>query len=350
MISGYAKQGDIDAARLFFDEAPAKDRGIWGSMISGYVQNNCFKEGLHLFRLMQLNGLEPDEAIFVSLLCACAQLGALDIGIWIHRCLDRLGLPLSVHLGTGLIDMYAKCGNLELAKKLFDGMPERDTICWNVMISGMAMHGDAETALKLFLEMEKAGVRPDDITFIAIFTGCSYSGLAYEGLRALNRMCTVYNIAPKSEHYGCIVDLLSRGGLFEEAAGIIQRIPNSSGPSEEAVAWRALLSACCNCSQIRVAEVAAERLLQLEHHSGVYVLLSNLYAAAGKHDDARRIRKMMKKEGVDKAPGCSSVEINGVVYEFIAGEKTHPQMEEIHKLLEKMNKHLESSGWQHIWN
>lgn len=345
MISGYAKQGDIDTARLLFDEAPTKDRGIWGSMISGYVQNNCFKEGVDLFHMMQSSGLEPDEAILVSILCASAQLGALDIGIWIHRYLDRFRFPLSIRLVTSLIDMYAKCGNLVLAKKLFDGMPERDTISWNVMISGMATHGDGQSALKLFLEMEKAGVKPDDVTFIAIFTGFSYSGMAYEGVKLLSRMCTVYNIEPKSEHYGCIVDLLGRAGLFEEANGIIKGIPNSSSPSGEAVAWRALLSACCTYGQTRLAEVAAEKLLELERHSGVYVLLSNLYAAAGKHDNARRIRRMMKKRGVDKTPGCSSVEINGVAHEFIAGEQTHPQMDEVHELLEKMNRHLDHSKW-----
>ncbi|XP_059648794.1 pentatricopeptide repeat-containing protein At2g20540-like [Cornus florida] len=344
LISGYAKQGDVDSARLMFDEAPVKDRGIWGSMISGYVQNNCFKEGLQLFRLMQTAGIEPDEAIFVSILSACAHLGALDIGIWIHRYLDQYGLPLSVRLGTALIDMYAKCGHLDLAEKVFDKMPQRDTICWNAMLSGLAMHGDGERALKLFSEMEACGIQPDDITFIAIFTACSYSGLAYEGLRVLNRMCNEHTIEPKSEHYGCIVDFLGRAGLLEEAKDIIQRTPNLRSPSEEAISWRALLSACCSQGQIPLAEVAAERLLQLERHSGVYILLSNVYFTAGQFDRARRMRKMMRRGGIDKTPGCSSIEISGTVHEFVAGEKTHPQMEEVHTLLGMMNKQPDYSG------
>ncbi|KAF9626517.1 hypothetical protein IFM89_034451 [Coptis chinensis] len=240
MISGYAKKGDVETSCLYFDNAPVKDRGIWGSMISGYVQNNCFKEGLEMFRLMQVAGFEPDEAVFVSVLSACAHLGAMDIGIWIHRYLDRKRSLLSIRLSTALIDMYARCGNLVLATKLFDDMGERDTICWNVMISGLAMHGDGQNAIKLFKEMDKAGFKPNDITFIAVFTACSYSG------------------------------------------------------------------------------VAAERLFELERHSGAYVLLSNMYAADGRYDDAKRIRKIMKDRGVEKTPGCSSIDLNGLVHEFIA--------------------------------
>ncbi|XP_052185992.1 pentatricopeptide repeat-containing protein At2g20540-like [Diospyros lotus] len=341
LISGYAKVGDVGSARLVFDETPVRDRGIWGSMISGYVQNNCFKEGLQMFRLMQSAGIEPDEAIFVSVLCACANLGALDIGMWVHRYLNSANFPLSVRLGTALVDMYAKCGYLDLAEKVFYEMPQRDTICWNSMILGWAMHGGGERALQLFSEMEKAGTKPDDITFIAVFTACSYSGMAYEGLIVLSSMCNVYNIAPKSEHYGCIIDFLGRGGLLEEAFDIIKRMPDSSSPSEQAVAWRALMSACCNDGNINMAEAAADRLLQLERHSGVYVLLSNLYTAAGKHYSARKIRRMMRSRGIGKTPGCSSVEINGIIHEFIAGEITHPKIEDVRKLLETMNKHLD---------
>ncbi|KAL2349179.1 hypothetical protein Fmac_003179 [Flemingia macrophylla] len=339
MISGYSKAGDVDSARLFFDEAPDKDRGIWGAMISGYVHNSCFKEGLHLFRLLQLTEVVPDESIFVSILSSCAHLGALDIGIWIHRFLNQTMVPLSTRLSTSLLDMYAKCGNLELAKRLFNSMPERDIVCWNAMISGMAVHGDGASALKLFSHMEKTGMKPDDITFIALFTACSYSGLAHEGLQLLHKMFSVYKIEPKSEHYGCLVDLLSRSGHFEEAMVILRKASNSWNGSEETLAWRAFLSACCNHGQAQLAESAAERLLMLYNHSGVYVLLSNLYAASGNHSDARRVRDVMRNKGIEKAPGCSSVEIDGVVSEFIAGEEKHLQMEEIHYVLEKMHMH-----------
>ncbi|KAI3467270.1 hypothetical protein Pfo_023933 [Paulownia fortunei] len=342
LISGYAKKGDVYSARLIFDEAPVKDRGTWGAMISGYVQNNCFKEGLNLFRLMQLSGIKPDESSFVSILCSCAHLGSLEIGKWIHRYVEKLKLPVSVKLGTALIDMYSKCGCLALAEQVFDKMPHRDVICWNTMISGYAMNDNGEIALRLFNEMQKSGVRPDNVTFISLFTACSYSDMAHEGLHLLHIMCNVYNIEPKSEHYGCIIDLLSRTRLIEEANTIVQRMPILGSTSEEAIAWRALLSACCSHGDVNLAEAAAERLVILERHSGAYVLLSNAYAAAGRHNEAQRIRKMMKSRGVEKTPGCSSVEISGIVHEFIAGEKTHSQMDEIFELLEIINKQLHS--------
>ncbi|KAF5191373.1 Pentatricopeptide repeat-containing protein [Thalictrum thalictroides] len=341
MISGYAKKGDVENARFIFDNAPIKDIVIWGSMISGYVQNNCFKEGLEMFRLMQAANKQPDEAVFVSVLCACAHLGAMDIGMWIHKYLDRIGLSMGIRLSTALIDMYARCGNLPLAKKLFDGMEERDTISWNVMISGLAMHGDGKNALKLFSEMEKAGFRPNDITFIAVFTACSYSGVALEGLQIFNHMITVYGIQPKSEHFGCMVDFLSRGGHFEEAIELMEKVPTSVSPSEEAIAWRALLTACCDHREARLAGVAAERLFQLEPHSGAYVLLSNMYAADGKYDDSKGIRNIMMDRMVEKTPGSSSIEINGLVHEFVAGEETHPQLVDICKLIEMLNMQLD---------
>ncbi|XP_073129760.1 pentatricopeptide repeat-containing protein At2g20540-like [Henckelia pumila] len=346
LISGYCKKGDVYSARLIFDEAQVKDIGIWGAMISGYVQNNCFKEGLKLFGLMQVNGIDPDEAVFVSILSASAHLGCLEIGLWIHSYVERhKRLLISVKLGTALIDMYAKCGSLVLAGNVFDKMRERDLICWNTMISGYAMNGDGESALKLFDEMRKYGVRPDEVTFISLFTACSYSDIAEEGLKLLNIMCNVYNIEPKSEHYGCIVDLLCRSGNIEEAYKIVQSVPISGSATEEAIAWRALLSACCSHRYIDLAKAAADRLVKLEYHSGAYVLLSNVYSAAGRHTEARRIRTMMKRRGVEKTPGCSSVEINSVVHEFVAGEETHPEMDGVHDILEVIKGEFHFLQW-----
>lgn len=343
LISGYAKNGDVYAARLVFDEAPSKDRGIWGAMISGYVQNNCFKEGLKLFRLMQLSGIRPDEASLVSVLSACANLGCLEIGKWIHRYVEKVEMAVGLRLGTALIDMYSKCGCLDLADKVFDKMRQRDVICYNAMISAYAMNGDGGSALDLFDEMQEAQIKPDSITFISLFTACSYSNMAHQGLRLLHLMCNVYRIEPRVEHYGCIIDLLTRAKLIEEANAIVQKMPisNPSSSKEEAIAWRALLSGFCSHGHVELAEAAAEKLVKMERHSGAYVLLSNAYAVVGRHNEARSIRKTMRRRGVEKTPGCSSVEIESIVHEFVAGEKTHSKMDEICAVLDVMKKHSE---------
>ncbi|WOL07746.1 hypothetical protein Cni_G16493 [Canna indica] len=339
MISGYAQMGDVETARMMFDESPIKDRGIWGAIISGYVQNNCNKEGLLMFRLMQAEGLVPDEGLLVSALCACAQIGALDIGTWIHHYVNRIGLTMSVKLGTALLDMYLKCGKLGLAKKLFDEMPQKDTICWNVMILGLAMHGDGEGALELFTCMNKRGLKPDDATFVAVLTACSHSGLVEEGLEVFYSMSS-YCIEPRSEHYVCVVDFLGRAGHFQEAKAIIQRMPSYTSPAERAVAWRSFLSACWNHRETQWAEVSAGHLLELENHSGVYVILSNIYGTHGKQADARRMRSCMEDRGVIKIPGCSSLQLDGHVHEFVAGAQMHPGMKDAYNVLETINEHF----------
>ncbi|XP_039140422.1 pentatricopeptide repeat-containing protein At5g56310-like [Dioscorea cayenensis subsp. rotundata] len=344
MISGYSKIGKIEEARALFDGAPVKDRGVWGAMISGYVQSNGFKEALLMFRQMQVGGFEPDEGVLVSVLCACAHVGGLELGTWIHNYVHWIGLPVSVRLGTALVDMYVKCGNLVMAKKVFDRISNKDTVCWNVMIFGLAIHGDGDGALALFVNMEKEGCRPDDATFIAILSACGHSGLVKEGLEMFDIMRTLYKIEPRAEHYGCVVDFLSRAGQFEQAMELIARMPGLASPSEKAIAWRALLSACWSHGKIELAEIAAEHLMQLEVHSGVYVLLSNVYEECGRHCDARRIRKSMKHRGIPKTPGCSSIEIGGRVHEFVAGEQMHLQIEEIFEVVDNLNDQLVSAG------
>lgn len=340
MISGYAQLGDVEAARFMFDESPVKDLGIWGAIVSAYVQNNCFKEGLLMFRLMQAEGFEPDEGVFVSALCACAQIGALDIGSWIHHYVTQNGLTMSVRLGTALMDMYLKCGSFNLAKKLFDEMERKDTVCWNVMLLGLAIHGDGEGALELFNCMKNSGCEPDDATFVAILTACSHTRLVEEGLHAFHSMRSSYCIEPRTEHYVCVADFLSRAGRYEEAKEIIEQMPSNSLPTERAIAWRSLLSACWNRGGIHCAEVAAGHLLKLEEHSGVYVLLSSIYDAYGRQCEAMRMRNTMKDKGVLKIPGCSSLQIGGKVHEFVASEQMNPGMKQVYSVLETMNEHI----------
>ncbi|KAF3776382.1 Pentatricopeptide repeat-containing protein [Nymphaea thermarum] len=292
----------------------------------------------------QESGTEPDEAVLVSVLVACAHLGALDLGWWIHGYVGRKGMKLSIRLGTALLDMYSKCGSLDASQRVFEDMPQRDVVCWNSMIMALAVHGDADGALKLFQRMEAYVLRPDDITFVAVLTACSHGGLVEEGRRQFERMSRIYGIQHKTEHYTCMADALGRAGFVDEARKLLQSIPVCN--TGEALAWRALLSASWHYRNIESAEFAAERLLQLEPHSGVYSLLSNIYASAGKFDESQEIKKQMKERGVQKTPGCSSIVLDGFVHEFVAGEKAHPEIEEIYIKWEEIKKELMLCGYQ----
>ena len=312
LISGYAKEGEIEIARGLFDRCSLlRDHGIWGSVISGYVQNNCFKESLAMFREMQLAGVKADEGILVSVLSACAQLGAMDIGLWIHRYIRRTFLAPTVHLSTALIDMYMKSGDPVRACKLFNGMPKRDNISWNVMISGLATNGDGLGALKLFDRMQKEGFSPDGSTFLAALSACSHSGLVQEGLRLFYLMKTVYGIEPQEEHYTYVVGFLGRAGLLHQAQEVLAVMSPSSGNSE-AIALRSLLSATW----------------QHEAHTP-YVNLSN-------EDEAKRLVKELR---ACKMPGCSSVEVNGFVQEFVAGDGAHMDMSKVYEVLQAFTRH-----------
>ncbi|CAA6657422.1 unnamed protein product [Spirodela intermedia] len=311
LISAYSKLGEVGAARELFDQSQVKDRGVWGCMISGY--------------------------------CLCPT-GGPRSRHWIHRYLKRVGFTLGIRLSTALIDMYLKSGDWALAIKLFANMPQRDVISWNVMIIGLATHGDGRGALELFAQMQREGFSPDETTFLAVLSACSHSGLVSEGLRQFKSMKAVHGIEPRGEHYGCVVDFLSRAGLFNEAQGIIAMMPTSSSPSEKAVAWRALLSACWRHGEEQLAELAARCLLQLEDHSGAYVLLSNVYRRSGRHGVAEGVKKLMWGRGVAKPPGCSSVEIGGSVHEFVAGERVHRQMSQVYEVLHAMSHHMDDNG------
>ncbi|XP_008803874.1 pentatricopeptide repeat-containing protein At5g66520-like [Phoenix dactylifera] len=342
MISGYVRTGDLGRARRLFDGTPARNVVTWSAMISGYAQGGCSKEALGLFSRMQAEGFKPDDTTLVSVLAACAHLGALEQGKWVHGYLRSNGIKISVFLGTSLIDMYAKCGKVELGLEVFNGMQEKNLLAWTTIITGLAMHGRGLKALKLFSEMEKCGVVPDDIAFIGALCACMHAGLVNEGCKIFDSMSRHYGIRPKIEHYGCMVDLLARNGLLHEARHFVESMPMEP----DALIWGALMAGCRFHRSVELAEHVVKHLIQLEpDSSGVYVLLANIYAASGRHDDARKVRFLMKKKGVQKTPGCSLIEIGGTVHQFLVGDTTHPQIKDILMKWEEIENRLRLEGY-----
>ncbi|KAH7656959.1 TPR-like protein [Dioscorea alata] len=342
MLAGYAKAGELDAARRVFDSMPQHDIASWNALISGYEQNGQPKEALALFNESQLSDVRPDQVTLVATLSACSQLGALELGCWIHAYMEKNNFNLNFHLATSLIDMYSKCGDLEKALHVFESVEKKDVFVWSAMIAGLAMHGKGKAALDLFSQMQDANIPPNHVTFTNVLRACSHAGLVYQGRLFFSQMQPIYGIEPRVEHYGCMVDILGRAGLLEEAEEFIEKMPIQSGAST----WGALLAACVLHKNVDLGEYACKRLLELEPgNDGAYVLLSNLYAKTRKWDGVARLRKQMKDTGIKKEPGCSLVEVNGVVHEFLVGDTAHAQSEKIYLKLDEITSKLKEVGY-----
>ncbi|XP_061345232.1 pentatricopeptide repeat-containing protein At1g08070, chloroplastic [Gastrolobium bilobum] len=343
LIDMYSKCGEIDTARELFDGIEERDVISWNTMIGGYSYLSFYEEALALFELMLRSNVTPNDVTFLGILPACACLGALDLGKWVHAYIDKNFKSMSnTSLLTSLIDMYAKCGCIEVAEQVFRSMHCRNLASWNAMISGLAMHGHAERALGLLSEMVNEGFQPDDITFVGVLSACTQAGLVDLGRQYFSSMIQDYRISPKLQHYGCMIDLLARAGKFEEA-NILMR--NMETEPDGAI-WGSLLNACRVHGHVEFGEYVAERLFQLEpENPGAYVLLSNIYAGAGRWNDVARIRTRLNDKGMKKVPGCTSIEIDGVVHEFLVGDKFHPHSKKINKMLDEVDKLLEEAGF-----
>ncbi|BAT87325.1 hypothetical protein VIGAN_05068200 [Vigna angularis var. angularis] len=338
----YAACGCTESAYKVFELMKERDLVAWNSVINGFALNGRPNEALTLFREMSVEGLEPDGFTVVSLLSACAELGALELGRRVHVYLLKVGLKENSYVTNSLLDLYAKCGTIREAQQVFSEMSERNAVSWTSLIVGLAVNGFGEEALELFKEMEGQGLVPTEITFVGVLYACSHCGMLDEGFNYFRRMKEEYGIMPRIEHYGCVVDLLSRAGLVKQAYEYIQNMP----VQPNAVIWRTLLAACTKHGYLDLGEIARSHILKLEpKHSGDYVLLSNLYASERRWTDVQVVRRSMLKDGVKKTPGYSLVELGNRVYEFTMGDRSHPQSRDVYALLEKITELLKLEGY-----
>ncbi|PWA37617.1 tetratricopeptide repeat (TPR)-like superfamily protein [Artemisia annua] len=280
-----------------------------------------YEHALEWFQEMQESGVQPDFVTIVSALSACANLGALGLGLWLHRIvLEGNMLRDNVRINNSLIDMYCRCGSTEFAVQVFHSMSKRNLVSWNSVIVGFALNGNPQEALKYFYSMQKDGVKPDGVTFKGALTACSHAGLVDEGSKLFDMMLKDYRISPRIKHYGCLVDLYSRASLLEEALNVIESMPMK--PNE--VVLGSVLGACRVAVDIRLAEKLMRFISKLNPSSDSnFVLLSNIYAAGGDWHKASNVRRRMKNRGIEKNPGISSIEIDGIVYQFVAGDQSH---------------------------
>ncbi|XP_071701299.1 pentatricopeptide repeat-containing protein At1g08070, chloroplastic-like [Rutidosis leptorrhynchoides] len=341
LIDMYMKCGDADLSVRVFTEMPVKNVVTWNSMILGLVQRGEFTMALNVFKKMKDNGVEYDEVTLVGVLNCCANLGAYKQGKWVHSYIDKNGVKADGFIGNALLDMYMKCGHVENAICVFKRMKHRDVVTYTSMIVGLAINGNGRKAVEIFSEMSKTGIVPNDVTYVGMLMACSHAGLVKEGCKYFVDMITVHNITPRKEHYGCMVDLLGRAGLLNEAEDFIDKMTTKP----DGVVWGALLAACRTHGNIEIGKRMMKKVdeMDTEIDDGAYVLMSNLYCSSYRWRDAFKLRKTMKERNVRKSPGCSSVEVDGVVYEFRKGDKSHMKAKEIYMLLDTIEKHLKNS-------
>eukprot|EP01018_Ginkgo_biloba_P000686 Gb_34816 [translate_table: standard] len=342
LISMYIECESIENAREVFDKMVERNAASWIAMVAGYAHGSCGNEALKLFFQMQCAGMQPERFTLTSVLTSCASLAAGEHGKKVHAHIIKTAFESDVCIGSALVDMYGKCGNVGDALKMFNEMPERNVVSWTAMIAACAQHGYSREAFQLFEEMQLVGIEPNQITFVCILSACSHAGLIDAGYHYFDSMSQEHGITPIMEHYACMVDLLGRAGHLEEANDFINKMPFEPN----ALVWRTLLGACRVHGNMELGKRAAESALNLEpEDAATYVLLSNIYASAGRWDDSANIRQLMKDREVRKEPGCSWIEVKNQVHTFFARDRSHPQMEEIYVKLEELNGHMKDAGY-----
>ncbi|MCL7024881.1 hypothetical protein MKW94_011431 [Papaver nudicaule] len=343
LINMYAKCGSVTTAEYLFNEPEfTKDEISWNIIIAGYMQNGRAKEAISAFHQMRSEGVWPNLVTIVSILPAAAFLAALKQGMAFHAYVVHTGFGSNVLVGNSLVDMYAKCGRLDYSEEYFDQMKNKDTVSWNVMLSGYAMHGLGKAAMALFLRMQETCVEVDSVSFVSLLSACRHGGLIEEGRKVFHSMNPKHKIEPKLEHYACMVDLLGRAGEMDEALNFIQNMPMAA----DAVVWGALLGASRMHSNVQIGEIALGHLVSLEPQNAAHhVVLSNIYAQSGRWGDVRKMRKSISSMGLKKIPGCSWVEIRKEVHAFKVGDQTHPQFDKMRQLWNDLHEKMERIGY-----
>ncbi|CAD6340392.1 unnamed protein product [Miscanthus lutarioriparius] len=334
MVDGVARS-DLKRARELFDEMPERNVVTWTTMMNGYLKGKQSELALGLFSGMLMAGIRPNQVTFLGALDACSDLAALCEGKQVHQMICKTAFQFDYFVESALMNVYAKCGEIGLARKLFDLSREKDLISWNGIIAAYAHHGVGIEAIRLYEKMQENGYRPNDVTYVVLLSACSHSGLVDEGLKIFESMVNDISIAVRDEHYTCFIDLCSRAGRLDDAKRLIHylKIKPASGS-----VWSALLGGCNAHGNESIGNLAARNLLQAEpDNAGTYTLLPNIYASAGKWKEAAEIRSEMNNRGLKKQPGCSWIEVANKVHVFVARDKSHSESDLICGLLQNIH-------------
>lgn len=308
LLSGYAKCGDMKSAQQVFDEMPEKNSVSWTSLIAGYAHNGMGHHALELFTKMVKLNVKPDQFTYSSLFFAFASIISPNQGMQLHSHLITAGIRLNVVVLSSLIDMYSKCGSLEIAKRIFDTTQDKQHIVlWNTMISALAHHGCGKQAIKMFIDMVRVGLKPDSLTFLVLINACSHSGLVQEGICLFESMKSDYKMDPNQQHYACLIDLLGRSGCFDEMIDQLKKMPCE--PDD--LVWNALIGVCRIHGNVELGRMLVRHLVEVEPRSlAAYLLLSGIYAALGRWECAEEVRELMQSRNLVKDRALSWLDID----------------------------------------
>ncbi|KAL8242132.1 hypothetical protein R6Q59_012434 [Mikania micrantha] len=345
IIVGCLRSGELDMAHKLFTKMDKRNIITWNSIITGMVQGGKPKKAIECFHEMLAlreanNMVYPDKITLASVITACTSLGWLNHGKWVHCYILRSGIECDMVIKTAVVDMYGKCGNISMAKRVFEDIHKKDVLAWTSMISVYALHGHGNEAFDLFDKMVASGMRPNPVTFGALLTACAHLGLVDRGRWYFNIMQSFYMIEPTVQHYACMVDILGRAGLFDEAERIFTDMPMAA----DVFVWGALLGACQMHGNVEIGEKVAKHLIHLEPlNHAFYVALCDIQAKAGKFDDLENTRVLMNERGLTKdLPGNSMIVVDGFVYEFSIKGSSDIILDEIKSLLYQLNKDIKA--------
>ncbi|WJX82856.1 hypothetical protein P8452_65568 [Trifolium repens] len=358
LVEMYGKCGRIDKASTILKDVPLNflrkgNFGVtckepkagmvsWSSMVSGYVWNGKYEDGMKTFRSMVRELVVVDIRTVVTIISACANAGILEFGKQIHAYIQKIGLRIDAYVGSSLIDMYSKSGSLDDAWMTFRRINEPNVVLWTSMISGCALHGQGRNAISLFEGMLNQGIIPNEVTFVGVLNACSHVGLIEEGCRYFKMMQDTYHINPEVEHYTSMVNLYGRSGHLIEAKNFIFE----NGISHLTSVWRSFLSSCRVHKNIEMGKSVSEMLLQIAPSDpDAYILLSNMCSSNHRWDEAAKVRSLMHQRGVKKQPGQSWIQLKDQIHTFIVGDRSHPQDKEIYSYLDSLIGRLKEIGY-----
>ncbi|XP_061341289.1 pentatricopeptide repeat-containing protein At2g46050, mitochondrial [Gastrolobium bilobum] len=333
LINMYAKNENIIDAHRVFDKMVIRNVVAWNTIIVGYGNYGDGNEVMKLLREMLGEGFFPDELTMSSTISSFGYASSVTETLQAHAFAVKLSFQEFLCVANSLISAYSKCGSITSAFKCFRSTVEPDLITWTSLINAYAFHGLAKEATKMFEKMLSCGIIPDRISFLGVLSACAHCGLVTMGLHYFKLMINVYQIVPDSEHYACLIDLLGRYGLINEAYEFLRSMPMEA----ESNMLGAFIGSCKLHANIGMAKWAAEKLFIIEPEKIVnYALMSNIYASQRHWYDVERVRKMMGDKPDAKVPGCSWIEIANQVHSFVSGDKTHPNALEMYATLKML--------------